>query len=400
MKNSKLLLQLAQLTLGIGLGTVIACAPTKFYPAVSPTSFCDPSLIVCEQGVPGITRIVQAFKVGSGKVDILFVVDNSASMAVVQNKLAGKFNGFIQNLDAKETDYQIGITTTDLAAVQAKPLVSFENGSTLLTKDVSDRVSLFEKAIARNETRDCEAFILSSYYTYGFNFQEHPAYVAAYNSNCPSPDTRGTLTALEVIKQNPSGIFRSDAHLNIILVSNDDSRGGGGRTKEVSDKPDFFLEQIATLDASKSKYLEFNSIVTMDASCGTQQANSFKDANGITIRNMAGNPVINASPAVEYVALSNSASKDVDGNAKPRGLTKSICEGDYANLFKDIATKITDSARLLNLKCAAVSAPKVTKSGTSETVPFLWQSDKILFQKGSEGVNINVEYECRVGAVK
>lgn len=400
MENSKFVLHLAQLTLGICLGSVIACAPTKFYPAVSPTSVCDPSLVVCEQGTGGTTKIVQAFKVGAGKVDILFVIDNSASMAVIQNKLASKFSGFIQNLDSKETDYQIGITTTDVAAVQASPLVAFDNGSTILKNSVADRVSQFGKAIARSETRACEAFILSSYYTYGFNFQEQSAYKSGYNSNCPSPDTRGTLTALEVIKQNPSGIFRSDAHLNIILVSNDDSRGGGGLVKESIDKPDYFLSQIATLDASKSKYLEFNSIVTMDATCGSQQANSFKDSNGITIRNTAGNPVINSSPALEYISLSNSASKDVDGNAKPRGLTKSICEGDYANLFKDIATNITESARLLSLKCTPVSAPKVTKAGTVETVPFLWQSDKILFQKGSEGVNINVEYDCNVGAVK
>lgn len=400
MKNSKLLLHIAQLSLGICLGSVIACAPTKFYPAVSPTSVCDPSLVVCEQGEGGSTKIVQTFKVGAGKVDILFVIDNSASMAVIQNKLASRFSGFIQNLDAKETDYQIAITTTDVAAVQAKPLVTFDNGSNILTKSVTDRVAQFGKAVARGETRDCEAIILSSYYTYGFDFQQHPAYVSGYNSSCPSPDTRGTLTALEVIKQNPSGIFRSDAHLNIILVSNDDSRGGGDRTKESIDKPDHFLTQITTLDASKSKYLEFNSIVTLDATCGSQQANSFKDANGITIKNSSGSPVINASPGVEYVALSNSASKDVDGNAKPRGLTKSICEGDYANTFKDLATNITDAARLLNLKCDPITSPKVTKANTNETVPFLWQGDKILFQKGSEGVNINVEYSCDVGAVK
>ncbi len=413
MKNSKHLLRLAQLTLGICLGSVIACAPTKFYPAVSPTSVCDPSLVVCEQGEGGTTKIVQNFKVGAGKVDILFVIDNSASMAVIQDKLASKFQGFIQNLDAKETDYQIGITTTDLAAVQAKPLVPFLDSSnnvvtTILTKAQSDPVGLFSKAVRRAETVECEGFIKSSYYSYGFGFQEHPNYVSQYSTKCPSPDTRGTLTALEVIKQNPTEIindkttsmFRSDAHLNVILVSNDDSRGGGGRAKEAIDKPEHFLNQIATLDASKSKYLEFNSIVTLDAACGNQQANDFKDLNNITIRNTLGIPVINASPGVEYVALSQSASKDVDGNARPRGLTKSICEGNYAKHFEDIATNITESARLLGLKCNPISAPKVTKANTLETVPFLWQGDKILFQKGSEGVNIRVEYDCDVGAVK
>lgn len=395
-----MLLQIAQLSLGICLGSAIACSPTKFYPAVSPTSVCDPSLTACEAIENGQTKIVQNFKVGAGKVDILFVIDNSASMAVIQDKLASRFSGFIQNLDAKETDYQIAITTTDLAAVQANPLITFGNNKTILTKAYDDRVTQFGKAIARQETRGCEAFIKSAYYTYAFSFQEAPYYLANYEANCPTGDTRGTATALEVIKKNPSGLIRADAHLNIILVSNDEVRGG--RTPlDTIDTASNFLSEINSLELTKSKYLQFNSIVTMDAACGTQQSLAFKDVNKITIRDQNGVPVIRANPGSQYVALSSSASKDVDGNAKPRGLTKSICEGDYANLFKDIATNITDAARLLDLKCNPVSAPKVTLvSNPAQTVPFLWQGSQILFQKGSEGVNIQVEYKCDVGSVK
>jgi hypothetical protein len=400
LENSKLIIQIAQLGLGICLGSVIACSPTKFYPAVSPTSVCDPSLTVCEATESGQTKIVQNFKVGAGKVDILFVVDNSASMAVIQDKLANRFSGFIQNLDAKETNYQIAITTTDLAAVQASPLITFDNGATILNSSHADRVTLFGKAIARKETRDCEAFIKSAYYTYGFGFQEAPYYLANYESNCPTGDTRGTATALEVITQNPSGFIRSDAHLSIILVSNDEVRGGRQIDPNV-DTASNFLAQITNIKIMESKFFNFNSIVTLDAACGTQQSLAFKDVNGITIRDQSGNPVIRANPGAQYVALSSSASTDVDGNAKPRGLTKSICEGDYGNLFNDIATNITESARLLSLKCTPISAPKVTlQSNSEQTVPFLWQGTQILFQKGSEGVDIKVEYTCDVGVVK
>ncbi len=392
-------MHIAQLTLGICLGSVIACAPTKFYPAVSPTSVCDPSLVLCEQGTGGTTNIVQNFKVGAGKVDILFVIDNSASMAVIQDKLASRFHGFIQNLDAKETDYNIAITTTDLEFVKTNPLLSFKDGVAVLTKDHSDRVSLFGKAIARTETRECEGFIKSSYYTYGFSFQESAYYNSNYSKYCPTGDTRGTATALEVMNQNVFSFLRSDAHLSVILVSNDEVRGG--RTPlDTIDTSNNFINQVSSIETVKGKYLEFNSIVTMDAACGTQQSNAFKDVNGITIKDQHGNPVIRANPGAEYISLSNSASKDVDGNAKARGLTKSICEADYANHFKDIATNITDAARLLSLKCTPPTAPKVTKSNTNDTVPFLWQGDQILFQKGSEGVNIKVEYSCDVGTVK
>ena len=48
-------------------------------------------------------------------VDILFVIDNSGSMAEEQARLARNFPAFINSLDEMGADYRIGITTTDVA---------------------------------------------------------------------------------------------------------------------------------------------------------------------------------------------------------------------------------------------------------------------------------------------
>jgi len=48
--------------------------------------------------------------------DVLFVVDNSDSMAGEQDALADGFSAFIALADELELDYQIGVITTDLAA--------------------------------------------------------------------------------------------------------------------------------------------------------------------------------------------------------------------------------------------------------------------------------------------
>ncbi len=48
-------------------------------------------------------------------VDILFVIDNSGSMADEQARLARNFPVFVAALDAMRADYRIGITTTDVA---------------------------------------------------------------------------------------------------------------------------------------------------------------------------------------------------------------------------------------------------------------------------------------------
>jgi hypothetical protein len=46
--------------------------------------------------------------------DVLFVVDNSDSMADEQEELATNFNAFIETANALKVDYQIGVITTDM----------------------------------------------------------------------------------------------------------------------------------------------------------------------------------------------------------------------------------------------------------------------------------------------
>jgi hypothetical protein len=384
------------------LGAVIACSPTKFSPENSPTSVCDSTTTTCVV-INGETNITQSFKVGSGKVDILFVNDNSASMSVIQTKLAAKFGGFVENLDSKEIDYQISMTTTDLLAAQKNPLITFGNGSKILTKGDSGRVGLFNAAIARPETIACENFIKSAYYTYGSGFNQTSYYAQNYNNYCASNDERGLYTAHDAILNNTSRILRSDAHLNVILVSNEDVRSGlynnstyGSQyALEAKDRASNFTSMMNS--TYPGKYWEFNSIITKDNACASQQQMDFKDNAGNPIKDSNNNFVIGANLGLEYAALSASASTDVDGNPSPRGQILSICNSDYTQYFNNIAAKISQSARLMPLKCTPQVAPVVVRTNnSSQTVPYQWQGDKILFQAGSEGIPVTVTYKCRV----
>jgi hypothetical protein len=49
----------------------------------------------------------------NNKIDILWVVDNSGSMAPTQANLANNFNSFIQSFTQKGYDFHIGVTVTD-----------------------------------------------------------------------------------------------------------------------------------------------------------------------------------------------------------------------------------------------------------------------------------------------
>lgn len=392
-----------QFSIASVMGAVIACSPTKFEPKNSPNSVCDSTTSSCVV-VDGFTNITQSFKVGSGKVDILFVNDNSASMSVVQSKMAARFGGFIENLDAKEIDYQISMVTTDLVAFQQNQLITFGNGKKVLTKGDSNRVGLFNAAIARPETIQCENFIKSAYYTYGPSFNSTNYYAQNYNNYCPSNDERGLYTAHEAVSKNLNSIIRTDAHLNIIVVSNEDVRSGlyndstyaSQYALDNKDKASGFMTMMA--NTYPSKYWTFNSIVTKDAACAVTQQADFRDNAGNPIRDVNGNYVVGANIGLEYGALSASAAQDIDGNPTPRGQILSICNTDYTNYFTNIATKISADSRLMPLKCTPVTAPSVVRTGNpSLSVPYQWQGNKILFQRGSEGIPVTVSYRCNIG---
>src|SRR5690606_10339321 len=53
-------------------------------------------------------------QVSGQKVDVLFVVDNSGSMSDEQNSLSTNFGSFLTGANQWNTDYQVGVVTTDM----------------------------------------------------------------------------------------------------------------------------------------------------------------------------------------------------------------------------------------------------------------------------------------------
>jgi hypothetical protein len=77
---------------------------------------------IYEQAPPG--NVVDAFSQAAlGKSDILWVIDNSGSMAREQAQLASSFPQFFQHLQSQQVDYRIGVTTSDV----------FNNGGKLVS---------------------------------------------------------------------------------------------------------------------------------------------------------------------------------------------------------------------------------------------------------------------------
>lgn len=366
------------------LGSVVACSPTKFGQSQNATTLCDSSVTTCTVQSQSID-ITQPFKIGSGKVDILFVSDNSASMSDIQKELAARFAGFIQILDSKSIDYRIAITTTDLPSVQQKPLIQYGNGRYYLTNADTNRIQLFNQSIVRSETLTCENFIIGMFNTYGTSFQSQTDYVNNYSRLCPASDTRGIYTAHVVVSANSSSFMRADANLNIIAISNDNVRQG--QAKETNDTAAAFISMMQ--NSYPSKYWDFNSIIVKDNAC--QQQQTLRNANGVVVTNPYG-PAISGGIGLEYANLSNSAAKDIENNTRPRGQVLDICESNYTSHFNSMATQISEESRMITLKCTPSTAPTVSGS-----VPHTWNGNKIIFQRGYEGTQVSVSYSCYTG---
>lgn len=92
-------------------------------------------------------------QVGTRKVDVLFVLDDSCSMAEEQGALAQNFSAFINSASIRNVDFQIGITTTTVESAQAGDLVGpiLRNGSPSLEREFAQQANVGVRGSGREQ---------------------------------------------------------------------------------------------------------------------------------------------------------------------------------------------------------------------------------------------------------
>lgn len=220
-----------------------------------------------------------SYDVKASKADILFVVDNSASMSPLQSQMASKFANFMSQI--VNLDYQIGVTTMDVSANTAPyagqantptngQLVHFSDGTTVLRKTSTNPSSQFITAVTRQETATCENYVKNVCHG-------SCAGRTDYNTYCPSEDTRAIKAAsMALSANNASGLFRgADVPLNVVLLSNADERTTGGQTGyaqlETADQPESLIANVQA--QFPGKQLKVHSIIIKpgDTACYNSQ---------------------------------------------------------------------------------------------------------------------------------
>jgi hypothetical protein len=86
------------------------------------------------------------FTQSNGVVDILWIIDDSGSMADERLILGSDFQGFLNELVAIQSDYQIGVTSlNDIDQGQLKASVSVAPGLTVITNATPNATAVFQE---------------------------------------------------------------------------------------------------------------------------------------------------------------------------------------------------------------------------------------------------------------
>lgn len=173
------------------------------------------------------------------KADILFVIDNSGSMADEQENLIRNFDAFIGVLAGGNLDYRIAVTTTDLGEVGTSTTTTQEER----TGDV--RIAVDESSAYRPvdsfDRSDCRALDDVRHGCFRTGSRERPwiqaddgrdAVVSAFAESarvgtCGSGLERGTAAMIEALRATRpggcnEGFLRDDANLVVIVVTDEE----------------------------------------------------------------------------------------------------------------------------------------------------------------------------------
>ncbi len=230
----------------------------------------------------------------AAEVDILFVVDNSPSMKQEHDKVKAAFEDFIHEVNESDTDWQIGVTTTDMESEAGGVLLG--PGPGYITPETENYPGVFMAKIDTVGTQGS-----------GWEQGLEAARRALLHAPAGLADTAN------------AGFQRADADLAIVVVSDENDCSDGGALPHEDQQECYWhhddlvptAEFIHAYDGLK----EEGQALTFSAIVGPPSAEECE----------------NATPGHRYL----SAVSDLDG------LYADICEDDYTEVMADLGLLAT-----------------------------------------------------------
>ncbi len=283
-------------------------------------------------------------------VDLLFVVDNSSSMAREQASMADRFPTFISSIS--DLNWRIGIVTTDMSSdtgeTKGGNLLPFSSGQYFIDKTFRNAENLFKNTVKRPETG--------------------------------SGDERGIYAAIKAIEKRMARPFirESAKHLGVIILSDESERSSGGQHQNypLESGKDYGQDLINTVNGTWSfeKTLTVHSIVIQneDSSCLQEQRQQGNGRNGY------------------YDTIYSDLAR------RTGGIVGDICASDYGSQLEDIGDVTVQNTGSLQLACRpADDEVEVSITRGSQNVTSIVSGDKIVFNPPlSPGTRVRLTYSC------
>lgn len=299
------------------------------------------------------------------QIDVTLIVDDSNSMLIDNQKLAGRLNGFVQDLSGAGFDWQMCVTVT-----RAQQLTS--NNPTLYW------------GASRNWAGTGSYILKSGTGNTSQIFQNTINQIGAGWAG--TDDERGIKAAWwhlwngDVRYSNASGCYRQNAGLAVVVISDEDVRSvGGDITQEFypgeykpldnDDLPQTYVNYVKEV-FGPAKRFAVNSIIVRpgDTTCMSQQ-----DAQG---------------------AKSHFGTKYFELSQLTGGGVASICESDYTQNLKYFKDQIIKEMASLPLECQPVGNVNVTYSNNFNATTRVENGVLYFSPQVPVGVTIRAEYQC------
>lgn len=290
----------------------------------------------------------------TNKVDVLFVVDSSGSMANERAALGSRLANFTSGLVG--LDWQICVTSTDptrekghLLPFTYTDLNGLKRTTNALTADIPGAGAAFLDRV-----------------------------VSVPSGTGDEQGIRSINLAVDIGHRD---CFRSDAALATIILSDEDERSVGGH-------PEYGAGALPLLPENTPKYLLNNVRMKMGAEkIFTSHAIVIKSGDEACRKEQVG------SGGAAYFGTWYEELSRLTG-----GQIGSICSTDYSRELSKFADGIRQTLDSVSLHCAPVGIPQVTMSPARPGVKITTQGNKLLFSPAvPEGTRVDVKYLCPAG---
>lgn len=276
------------------------------------------------------------------KVDILFIVDNSGSMAYEQRSMATRIGRFIQNLEG--LDWQIGVTTTDPRATafggdgKLVPIKGYGNNFLLN--------SLMDKELA--QTYLGNTLQMS---TNGYHLEQ--GIFATY---------RNIERAVAASQSAEGMLIRPGAAFAAVVISDEDESAN-----TLKNDPQKLVDLVGSSFAGQKNF-SYHSIVSKPGDQACLQG------EGATIGH-------------RYAEMSRLTG----------GILGSVCETDYGSQLSGIGNSVRQSQNSLTLGCEPIGQIEVIKDGMAYSETYIREGIRLRFSSVLPAGDYTVNYSCLAG---